>query len=78
METPDPRAHEERERDVADGVEGEIEDVGDRRDRDGLEPREVELVVEVAGRPEQHSAAQQQPLETLGAHDDSSAQAKDA
>jgi hypothetical protein len=55
-ETPvqllDAPAQQQSESDVRERVEGEVEAVGERRERDLLAPRQEERVVEVAGRPE--------------------------
>jgi hypothetical protein len=54
-------AQEQGEPDVREGVEREVEGIRERGERDLLSAGQYERVVDVAGRPEPGSQAEQQP-----------------
>ena len=74
VEVGDVRAHEEQEPDVAERVEGEIEDVSDRRERRVVGVGEDEE--QVGQRPRADRRSQQAPGEAIGADVDDAEQAK--
>ena len=62
-------SEEEPERDVAHRIEGEIEGITEGRDRDLVQAREKEEVVEVADAPEQQRGSEEKPRQALRTDD---------
>jgi hypothetical protein len=70
-------AQEQGEPDVREGVEREVEGIRERGERDLLSAGQYERVVDVAGRPEPGSQAEQQPGGALHARDETASRAAD-